>query len=299
MLVRGVARRWLEHHGAELVAVRTVSPLTVVAAVLAHVTWVLFVFAWLFRARWLDDLERATGFVIQGTLLAGFGSLAITLAITRGLGGLRASEIGLRWRDVRSGLVWTGAVWLGVQLVLATGALAAGDGLALDPVWHRPGLTVGMFLSQLPGNAFAEEVLDRGFLLVQCVLLARRVFGSRVAWIAGVLVSQSIFALGHIPQRWVIMDISGLALVANLVATLGAGLLFSLIYLRTGNLVLAAGLHALSNVAVPVFASPVEGVAIASLSMYALVIVWPYLPARIARPAARGRMSRADDAPRV
>jgi hypothetical protein len=283
-----VARRWLDNESAAVLAVRAVSPLTIAAVALASCAWLLLEWAWLFPQSWFSATFRATHGFIQTALVGGLPSLAVTLVLACGLGRLRLPDLGLRAHQLWSGIKWTVAIWLASQVVLAICAVAAGDGLALDPVWERPARQAGTIVCQLLGNSLDEEVLYRGFLLVQCILLARRFTSRRAGWAIGLVASQLLFGLSHIPQRWIVGDEHGLLLVLDLTGLVVFGIMFSLVFVRTGNLFIAIGVHSLVDAPVPVVASPLDAHAPIGVAVLAIVLAWPYLaPARYGAPHGR------------
>jgi membrane protease YdiL (CAAX protease family) len=131
----------------------------------------------------------------------------------------------------------------------------------LEPqfVGGRLAATFGELFGQLFGNALYEEVLFRGVLLVQMVLWLAPSSGRverRSLW-AGLLGSQAVFALQHIPNRlafgaWA--DAANAALDLTLLFV--AGLFFAGVFLRTGNLLLVVGLHTLGNLPLQLVGAP-------------------------------------------
>ena len=89
--------------------------------------------------------------------------------------------------------------------------------------------------------------MHRGFLFPQlCLKLRRHLGGSATGFVDALLLSQAFFALIHIPHRIV----EGLPLAqypSNLLLVMTWGIIYALVYWRSGNLLLAAGAHALSN----------------------------------------------------
>jgi len=242
------------------------APLLLVAAVpLADVTWLLLVWSWLFT---LDG-------PIATTVGASVIGLSIALALICGAARLAPRDIGLSRRSLLGGLAVGAAFWLAVQLVHLVAALVTGMPLAVTP--HLSFSAQDLVVQQIAGNALAEEVVFRGFLLVQFALLARRSMPRRTAWLVALFASQVVFALTHIPARWVTMDIHGSALLANLVLTGGYGVFYSLIYLRTGMLGLAVAYHALDNVPLQIVDSPLDAHAVAARVMIVLLVAWPLL----------------------
>jgi membrane protease YdiL (CAAX protease family) len=274
--------RWRATYARELETFRAASPLTIAASVLADATWLLLLWAWLFTRPWLDTLLAHLGGAVGSTFIASALSLTLELAIFLGLGRLALRDVGLSARGLFGGLAVAFWIWLAVQVVLAIGALVHGDGLALAP--HLDRYEARLLVDQVAGNALAEEVIYRGFLMVQLVLLARRFASRRTAWIVGLVASQACFALTHIPQRWIVMDLHGAPLVANLAFTAASGLYYALIYVRTGMLGVAIAYHALDNLPFALVDSPLDPKTLYQVAFALLLIVWPWAAHR---PGAR------------
>ena len=115
----------------------------------------------------------------------------------------------------------------------------------------------GELISQLFGNALFEEIVWRGFIFVQLFLLFERRNVGRTL-LKALFISQGLFALMHIPLQLVHFDVSGFSLLFWLLATGIAGAIFAIIYVKTGNLYIAVGFHALFNEPTQLFAPPVE-----------------------------------------
>jgi membrane protease YdiL (CAAX protease family) len=274
-------RRWLATSARELVATRAASPLTIAASLLAAVTWLLLLWAWLYTRPWLDPLLAHLGGVVGGTFVASILTLAIQLAIIIGVGRLAPRDVGLSAKSLWGGLAIGAAAWLVVQMILAAAALIHGDGLALATDVDR--LHARLLVDQVAGNALAEEVVYRGFLAVQLVVVLRRRLSPRAAWIAGVALSQLFFGLTHIPQRWIIMDLHGAPLVSNLAMTALFGVFYAVVYVRTGMLGIAIAFHALSNLPFALVESPLEPALLYDGALLVLLAAWPLLAAPVLR----------------
>lgn len=194
-----------------------------------------------FREHWPGFVARATGGLVNGTLIA----YAIMIPMVVGFmilvaGRLRPAEVGLLKRDVRPAIVWTALLWAAVAG--AEAAFQIGH-FALDPSWSKPGTAIGALAAQIFGNALYEEIVYRGFLTVQLMLLFER-FGRMGATIAAVIVAQIVFASIHVPmllhQGLLLPDIAGLMPELFL-----AGVGLAALYFLTGNLFVAVGVHAL------------------------------------------------------
>jgi membrane protease YdiL (CAAX protease family) len=203
--------------------------------------------------RWVPyavALYRVTGGLLDFTLMTSVVlQLAVIGVILMGVGRLRPASLGLVAARIPAAAGWTVLAWAVAQLVTVLVGSIAGETVRVHDHWTRGPWTrpAGDWTSQLVGNALLEEVLFRGFLLPQCVWRAVRWFKdapdrTRVA--IALVVSQAVFALGHLPFNMV--NGSGMG-QGMLLAQFAMGLILSGVYLRTGNLFLAVGLHAATN----------------------------------------------------
>ncbi|MBZ0291973.1 MAG: CPBP family intramembrane metalloprotease [Anaerolineae bacterium] len=220
---------------------------------IAHIALALFINFVIFPSGLTDPIQRATGGLINATLLANFINLAlIVFGILVILGKQRARDLGLIWRHLPGALLLTLLIWLVAQAVLVLLALAQGQPLALHPNWNQRGTTIvlGVLIGQVFGNALYEEISFRGFLLPQLYFK----INARPRLLIALLISQALFALMHIPNRLAFGATLAEA-VSNLPMLLLLGILFALFYLVTGSIFLSIGVHALGNAATPLFAS--------------------------------------------
>jgi hypothetical protein len=218
----------------------------------------------------------ATGGLVQSTLLTNLVGLGVVVAVLC-WGGLRLRDVGIDPGGLPVAATATGLVWLAVQLVGVTVAVAAGRPVRVDPQWSTVGVGVvlGRLIAQLVASALEEEIVFRGLLLNQLYL---KFAGNRdaptttptVALALALVASQTAFALAHVPTR---------GIGPGLVWLFATGLFYALVYHRTGNLLVAVGVHSLQNF--PTSAVAVGGydrllVVVATL---ALLAVWPRLEA--------------------
>ncbi|MFC7174996.1 CPBP family intramembrane glutamic endopeptidase [Haloplanus litoreus] len=216
------------------------------------------------------------------TLLA---NLAFVVVIVGGIilqfGDLRPRDIGLVRADLPLGIGITAGTWILVQVTGVASLMLRGESLALSDSLIRFGIVpvLGGFIGQVFGNALYEEIVYRAFLLPQLAKKFTRLYRSgspRTAFLLALLASQTIFTLIHVPGRLA----GGVAvgeLLAFLVAPFVLGVLFALVYARTGNLFVTIGLHALVND--PVLLVDAGGVVLVPLLfvVLAILVAWPSL----------------------
>jgi membrane protease YdiL (CAAX protease family) len=213
----------------------------------------------LFQGRFgqgLGSLYATTGFLIQSTLVGGIVGLMMTGPVIFGVARCRGADVGWQWFSVIVGILVTFAFWLVMQGVLAVIGALQGQ-LALNAGWNESGggPVIGGVLGQLLGNALVEETVFRGFFLVQLYLKAAERFRHAASLGIAVLCSSLLYSVTHVPNLLFIKNMQGIELLMFLGGLIGLGLLFAAIYLVTGNLFVAVGLHALLNTPAPLIHS--------------------------------------------
>lgn len=214
--------------------------------------WINLVF---FKADWYRPVEMNSGGLVNATLMANAISLVLLVGIVLvGIGRLGPEDLGLKESKLKVAIRFVLGVWLLIQLAnVAVGTFTSYP--LFSDLWERFGLemVLGNLIGQVFGNALLEEIIFRGFLLVQLIKKFRH---TKHPWLYGLLLSQTIFALSHIPNRLFM----GYGLDAALLMDMGLliifGCLFALLYLATDNLYLVIGLHALQNAPTLIFEGP-------------------------------------------
>lgn len=237
--------------------VRRLSTSVVVGALLVSIAVSIVAnFVW-FRSDASADVVVATGGLLNGTLLANLFLIAVVVVGCLGwFGGARAADLGLRLRDLPAAVFVTVAVWLSLHAAAFAVEAFSGHSPATAEWTHSATgirFQVGDVLAQVFGNALYEEILFRGCLLVWFFhrLTARDAAAQRpnvrTTWCA-LLLSQAVFALQHVPNRLAHDAWHGLGdVVTDLLLLFVSGLFFAGVFVRTGNLLIAVGIHALGN----------------------------------------------------
>lgn len=223
-------------------------------------------------------VEVATGGLITTVTLAGLISWVVLGATVGGLGRLRPSDVGLSGPALREAVPVLIGLWLvsqGVQAVVERSGGAPGAG----PFEITAGAAIGMRLQAVVGSGLLEETLYRGFLLVQVYAWCRGRFGRERSIVWAVALSSAYFGANHIPSGLraglTLAEAGGFALYSGLV-----GAMFAALYLRTGNLFVAAGAHALINDPIPVFTQSAEPSVTVLAIVCVLMLAWPLLARR-------------------
>ncbi|MCK6577942.1 MAG: CPBP family intramembrane metalloprotease [Anaerolineae bacterium] len=227
-----------------------------------------------------QPLASATGGLVTGSLVTNLIFITVLVAwLILRHGDLRLSDIGIIPARLPTAVALTVGLWLAAQTVHALAGLLTYGVVEVAPVWNSAGayMLIGALVAQLCGNALFEEIAYRGFLFPQFFLRLKRLADRRRVRIGAALaLSQGLFALAHIPNR-LYLGMPRDAIALDLLTLTAVGVLFTLIYIKTDNLFLGVGIHALGNAPTTLFrttpALEVEG---ASILIYLLVIAAAY-----------------------
>ena len=238
----------------------------------------------------LNEPVAAThGWVDEALLCSAAALLVITGGILFGIGRLKPRDVGLSAARLPLALAVTLALWLLAQVAALIISLIHTGGITLHHDWaeYQATRVFGQVIGQLFGNALFEEIAYRGFLLAQIYLLlaARPAWSAKTRLIAAVAISQAFFALMHIPIR-LHQGTEPAALPPNLLATVFFGVFLCWVYLRTGNLFIAVGVHALINKPTALLECVFAPQRVLLILVVLMLLAWPLLtrPRRRALP---------------
>jgi membrane protease YdiL (CAAX protease family) len=254
---------------------------TLLIFLVAHFIFTALVNLVLFAGNTFRPLASATGGLFTGSLLANLLFIvALVAAIILGVGKLRPYDVGLSGRNILPALGNTIALWAVAQVIHLFAGLARYGEVAPNPEWtiYGAGFLIGLVLTQIFGNALFEEIAYRGFLFPQLYLRFTSLRSQPWKRFAlALLISQIAFALSHIPNRiYLGMNTGDIAL--DLLMLVGWGVLYTLLYLRTDNLFLVVGVHALGNTPTTLFnTAPILTGAGASMLIYLLAVTATFL----------------------
>jgi uncharacterized protein len=222
--------------------------------------------------------------LITPTLIgAGLFFVVTTLALLA-TGKLHPNDLGWKRSTLARGLALTVGLWIAFQLVELAAALATGAAPRLSPDATAAGwaTAVGTLLGLLLGLAPGEETFFRGFLLP--ALRAKFAhMKTTSAVVVAILVSQLLFALYHLPN--LVMGNGGKVgtTAPEIAVALGLdfliGVVFAGLYLRTGNLFLVIGIHALQDAGTSVVATPIDP-ALVIFTLAVVLLLATFIPTR-------------------
>jgi len=221
--------------------------------------------------------------LVTPTLIIGGVLFAVTMIGLVTLGKLRPSDLGWQWSKLGPGLALTAGIWIGMQLVELAATVASGTAPRLSPDWTVAGwaTVVGVLLGQALGLAPAEETFFRGFLLPQLQMKFASMTARGAVAIA-IAVSQLLFALYHLPNLVLGNTGKGGTSPTDIAVQLGLDLMFGVVfaglYLRTGNLFLVIGIHALQNAGTSLVATPINP-ALVIFMLAVVLLLATFIPA--------------------
>jgi hypothetical protein len=161
---------------------------------------------------------------------------------------LSLRDLGLTKNKLFAGMIGTLLLWIAINMVDLGMTLLTHSSISFNSdIFRNSNVVFAELLGQIFGNALLEEVLFRGFLLVQIYLLSKKVNNNTSRILYAMFISQSIFAAIHIPNR-IYSGLVGLDFVYDFIILVILGVIFSLLYILTKNLFFVIGVHSLMNV---------------------------------------------------
>lgn len=235
---------------------------------------------WLFRTEAFAPVTDLTAGLVNRTLQGNALLLVVVvgLLILR-LGGLRVRDIGLLWSQLPLGIAVTAGIWVLVQGIQAASAQMLNGTVEPAAEWSEWGITavLGALVGQLLGNALYEELVYRGFLFTQILLQLRQRWPTSVhrPLVIALLISQILFATRHIPSA-LAGGMTAIDMTLDLIRLTVLGILLALLYVRTANLFIVIGVHALMNAPTALFSSTViDASMLVILLAILLLCLWP------------------------
>lgn len=282
---------------ARLPGIRPVPGWVLGSFVGAHTGLLLTVHSPFFVPYVAEPLQNAT----NGWVTASLAANALMGVIL--LGGLLWAVPELRRRDLGIPTGWIGGwkllnavlvvylVWGLAQLLVVGVGLLGLTTIVSNPSWFPPVhlSRIGPSVLSVIGGAALEEVIYRGLLFVH-VLLALQRWGLRTQGLqlAGALVgSQLLFGLNHVPVG-LNANYGGSRLVLYVLEVSLVGIFFAVLYMRTNNLFLVMGLHALINAPGLPFVGRIDASLFVLLLALALVLAQPLLARWFSRVLGTG-----------
>ncbi|KTD84562.1 CPBP family intramembrane glutamic endopeptidase [Paenibacillus etheri] len=221
----------------------------IVSLIFIHILFTLVVNLILFANGTLSVIAKSTNGWINETLAANLFGLVLEVVIFLCMiAKLSLRDLGLTKKKVFAGMIGTLLFWIAINMVDLGMTLLTHSSLSFNSdIFRNSNVVFTELLGQIFGNALLEEVLFRGFLLVQIYLLLKKVNNNTSRIVYAMFISQSIFAAIHIPNR-IYSGLVGLDFVYDFIILVILGVIFSLLYVLTKNLFFVIGVHSLMNV---------------------------------------------------
>jgi len=203
-----------------------------------------------------ETLRSATNGHVTIALIANVCRLVAVVAILFGAGPFRLRDAGVRIERIVPGIGIVLAIWALTQIGLATNDLVRDGMLRLHGAWRISSVgTIVAWVREVGGSALFEELFWRGFLLAWLTAeLTRRFRHPLPGAFFGMAISQALYALAHVPERLDVGIPWGQMPIDVVLLTL-TGIYYGFLYLRTDNLFVPIGVHALANWPAPLFDS--------------------------------------------
>jgi membrane protease YdiL (CAAX protease family) len=230
-------------------------------------------------------IEERTDYLIQDSLVIYYIkiSLIIILLILL-LGRLKLKDIGLEKRNILPAVVLIISIWLFYQIIgliytFAVNGKVVFDDFILNNGWN---VVLGQSIAQFFGCGPYEEIIYRVFFIVQIYLLISKKKEenqgkiSKKALTISLISTQIFFALIHIPDRiWENQPLEEYWM--DMFSLFMYGVVFALLYLRTNNILIVAGIHALLNWTVSLFMPQFYGWIIIWISYIVILVFYPII----------------------
>ncbi|MEO8199172.1 MAG: CPBP family glutamic-type intramembrane protease, partial [Gemmatimonadota bacterium] len=186
-------------------------------------------------------------------------ALGCALGIILVVGRIRVEDVGLDPDYVGRGFGLVVMTWAAAQVVGVIPRVVANRPVVLDPVFEHGSRweLFGTLLTSL-GTASLEEIVFRGFLLIQIyLLLLRKPERSEQALYVATAVVLLLSSLAALPHD--LPFASWRAAVEHELIFAGGGLFLTWLFLRTRNIFFVIGVHALLLAPTPIVAGPTGG----------------------------------------
>jgi membrane protease YdiL (CAAX protease family) len=226
-------------------------------------------------------IEEKTNYIIQDSLVIYYIKiLLIIVLIILIVGKLKSKDIGLEKKKVLPAIIVISTIWIFYQIIGLIYTLVINGSIVFDEfiISNEWNVVLGQFIAQVFGCGPYEEIIYRTFLIVQIYLLVRNIRKedsnkvSKTTLIISLVVTQIFFALVHIPDRiWENQPLEEYWM--DMFSLFMYGLVFALLYLRTNNILIVAGVHALLNWTVSLFMPQFYGWIVIWI-FYAMILIF-------------------------
>lgn len=197
---------------------------------------------YLFKIHFFAPITKSTNYFIQSTLVANLLSLSVFSVLIFVIGKQNLPSIWLTKEKLKTAILSIFFIWLLSQIITIVSTFFNNGDIVLVT---RFNVLTGSLLGQLFGNATFEELIYRGIFFLQLYILLKTKTSNKKAIIISIIASQFLFAIMHIPNRLLINQVDNLT--TELVGLFVAGVILTIIFIRTKNLAFVIGVHTLLN----------------------------------------------------
>lgn len=205
----------------------------------------------------------------------------IVVGIVFWIGRFKPFHLGISWKNLKFGLLTTFFMWAILQIAqIADSLLTQGQIDYFNTINSvSAALFLGNFLLFAAGKAFFDEVIYRGLLLPQFHLKLQRYVNlpTRVILAIALVASQLIYFIIQLPLISLV-HVNEFSSAITITSLLFLSLLNALVYLRTKNLYVTIGIHALWYAPLFVISPTIPHTLILSLVIILFIVIWPMLP---------------------
>lgn len=197
------------------------------------------------------------------------------------IGQFRGRHLGLGWGKFKTGVLATFFIWAMLQLIIVAYDMITASELGYFSNWQGTGSIniIGGFILYAVGKAFFDELTYRGLLLPQLHLKCQRYLklDPRIILGIAIIISQTIYLIIQLPLISLFTSTS-ISSAMTFTSLFFLSIISSLIYLRTKNLYITIGLHAIWYQPIFVAAPAIPHTFILVLLAIGFILVWPLLP---------------------
>lgn len=221
-------------------------------------------------------LDQQLNFVLMG--MAVYFSWLTLLFLLMKKDPVRLKHLSLSRADLSRGLIIGIGLFVAVNLVLLLKSSLSGEALTWSERFSSlegASAALGVFVFNIFLGAFAEELLCRVYLIPQCfLLLCMKIKHRGAALLLSLLLSQLLFAVAHLPRDLFRFDISAATIFSNQAQLFMSGIILSLVYLRTRNVVFLGLFHAFMNYGLPLVGVDADFKLYYMTGAFAVTIFW-------------------------
>ena len=205
----------------------------------------------------------------------------IVLGVIFWIGNFKPDHLGASSKNMKVGILSTVFTWSLMQLAFISYSFIAKESITFFPVIDQHSILfhIGSFFLFAMTKALYDEAVYRGLFLPQLHLKIRRYINlsDRITLALAIVVSQTIYLIIQIP----LIDLaqgSEFNLALALLSLFFLSILNALVYLRTKNLFIGVGIHALWFFPILVVEASFPPLVILTILAIGFMLLWPHLP---------------------